>query len=51
MEKIERKKLMDALFEGKVTVTFDKVNGEERVMTCTLKDDLLPESFDLLYRT
>ena len=46
MEKIERQKLMDALFKGKVTVTFDKVNGEERVMTCTLKDDLLPESFD-----
>lgn len=46
MEKIEREKLMNALFEGKVIVTFDKLNGEERVMTCTLKNDLLPESFD-----
>ena len=31
-------KLKDAVCE----VTFNKVNGEQRVMTCTLKEDMLP---------
>lgn len=26
-------------------VTFTKVNGEQRVMRCTLKQDLLPKSY------
>ena len=28
-----------------LTVTFTKVDGTERVMRCTLKDDLLPEAY------
>lgn len=31
------------LEEGAVTVTFDKLNGEERVMLCTAQLDLIPE--------
>jgi len=31
------------LHEGKVTVEFTKVNGDKRVMECTLKEDLLPQ--------
>jgi len=36
--------LVEQLHEGVVTVTFNKKNGTERVMDCTLKTDLLPES-------
>lgn len=28
-----------------VEVTFTKVNGDQRVMRCTLKQDLLPKSY------
>ena len=31
-----------ALQQGVCNVTFTKVNGDERVMNCTLKEDLLP---------
>lgn len=31
-----------ALQQGVCNVTFTKVNGDERVMKCTLKEDLLP---------
>lgn len=37
-----REDMVDALRAGKCTVTFTKVNGEERVMDCTLKEDLIP---------
>ena len=35
--------LLTALSEGKVSVTFTKLNGEERVMVCTKQFDLIPE--------
>ena len=38
-----RKKLITQLLQRIMTVTFDKVNGEERVMNCTLMDEYLPE--------
>lgn len=31
------------LSEGAVTVTFDKLNGDERVMLCTTSMSLIPE--------
>ena len=34
---------LQALKEGFVDVTFNKVNGDERVMTCTLHEDHVPE--------
>ena len=34
--------LITQLQEGIVEVTFLKVNGDERVMTCTLRDDIKP---------
>jgi hypothetical protein len=35
-------KLVEALHNGVVTVTFTKVNGEKRVMPCTLMTSLIP---------
>ena len=41
---LEKAELLQSLQNGVVEVTFDKLNGEERVMTCTLQADLLPET-------
>ena len=38
-----RKTVLDTLRQGICEVTFKKVNGEQRVMPCTLKAELLPE--------
>lgn len=38
----ERDELIKMLNTGICEVTFTKVNGEERVMPCTLQGDLLP---------
>ena len=40
----EKAELLEMLQKGVVEVTFDKLNGEERVMSCTLLADLLPET-------
>lgn len=42
MTEQEREQTMQRLREGEVTVTFTKVNGEKRVMTCTLQESVLP---------
>jgi hypothetical protein len=34
--------LYTALKTGSVEVTFTKVNGDKRVMQCTLKEDVIP---------
>ena len=40
---------LKALLQEKVcTVTFDKVNGDERVMECTLDSAILPQEQDRL---
>lgn len=39
---MNQEEIKKALQEGVCTVTFTKVNGDERVMTCTTKEDLLP---------
>ena len=36
--------LIDMLRHNIVSVTFTKVNGEERVMNCTLRSDLVPNA-------
>lgn len=38
-----REYIVEALRAGICEVTFNKVNGERRVMPCTLKEELLPE--------
>ena len=35
--------LIEALSKHECTVTFTKVNGETRVMPCTLKEDVIPK--------
>lgn len=35
------------LHDGVCEITFTKVNGEERVMKCTLNEKLLPAQIDL----
>lgn len=37
-----REELLDLLTHEIVEVTFDKLNGEERIMTCTLRESYLP---------
>ena len=34
--------LKGLLHDGEVVVTFNKLNGDERVMTCTLKEGVVP---------
>jgi hypothetical protein len=36
--------ILEQLRSKEMIVTFNKVNGDERVMTCTLKPELIPES-------
>ena len=40
---MDRNILLEALKKHECTVTFTKVNGETRVMPCTLKEDLVPK--------
>lgn len=37
-----REEMIENLHKGVCTVTFDKVNGEKRVMRCTLSEGFLP---------
>jgi hypothetical protein len=39
---LSRDEIINTLRQGVYEVTFNKVNGEQRVMPCTLKEDLLP---------
>lgn len=38
-----RTKMIEELVTGTRVVTFSKVNGDERVMTCTLDNSLIPQ--------
>jgi hypothetical protein len=40
---MDRNILLEALKKHECTVTFTKVNGETRVMPCTLKEDVIPK--------
>ena len=39
-----RENLIDTLRHNVVIVTFTKVNGEERIMTCTLRSEHIPNA-------
>jgi hypothetical protein len=39
---LNREQMLEQLHNGVCTVTFTKVNGEQRVMPCTLNHNLLP---------
>lgn len=38
-----REEIIELLEVKTLKVTFTKVNGEERVMNCTLREDILPQ--------
>ena len=40
---MNREILLEALTKHECTVTFTKVNGETRVMPCTLREDIIPK--------
>lgn len=42
-QEIFRNWLLSVLGRNVITVTFTKLNGEERVMECTLKPDVIPQ--------
>lgn len=44
---LNKEEILDALHTGICVVTFTKKNGDERVMSCTLNDEFLPEQIDL----
>jgi len=43
---MEKSKIIDMLHNETVNIAFTKVNGEERIMHCTLQEDLLPQQVD-----
>lgn len=44
---MNQQEIKDALHSNVCTVTFTKVNGDERVMQCTLNEALLPAQIDV----
>ena len=38
----KKTQIIEDLKQGQVTVTFTKVNGDKRVMTCTLQEGVIP---------
>lgn len=44
---MEKSKIIDMLHNETVNIAFTKVNGEERIMHCTLQEDLLPQQVDI----
>jgi hypothetical protein len=41
---MKKSQIVEALHQGICTVTFTKVNGDERVMQCTLSSEMIPPS-------
>jgi hypothetical protein len=44
MQNLEFEKLIELLHENIVNLKFTKINGEERVLNCTLSSDHIPTS-------
>ncbi len=42
--KILKENTIAKLVKGEVIVTFNKINGDKRVMTCTLQEGVVPEA-------
>jgi len=43
----DRNEIAESLKNGRCKIVFTKVNGDERVMNCTLHESLLPEQIDI----
>jgi hypothetical protein len=41
---LDRNEMIEQLRKGFCTVKFKKVNGDERLMDCTLKEEYIPEN-------
>ena len=41
---MNRQQMIEALRKGYCNVEFTKVNGETRIMECTLKEDMIPDN-------
>ena len=46
METLEKDSIIETLHETICKVTFTKVNGEERIMYCTLNESMIPKTED-----
>lgn len=46
MKLLDKEKMIDILTKNIITLTFEKVNGEERVMKCTLINEIVPGEID-----
>lgn len=42
-----REEIVQTLKSQCAQITFEKVNGELRIMNCTLREDMLPDQIDL----
>lgn len=42
--KILKENTVAKLVKGQVVVTFNKINGDKRIMTCTLQEGVVPEA-------
>jgi len=43
----DKNEIIESLKKGSCKIVFTKVNGDERVMNCTLHEDFLPEQIDV----
>ena len=43
VDSTQKQEILENLRTGEVTVTFTKVNGDNRVMTCTLNEAVIPK--------
>lgn len=44
---MEKSNVIELLKNGEVNIEFTKVNGEQRVMHCTLQESMLPAQIDV----
>jgi hypothetical protein len=43
----DKNEIIESLKKGSCKIVFTKVNGDERVMNCTLHESFLPEQIDV----
>ena len=47
MSEIDKEQVMNDLNKGICQVVFTKVNGDTRIMRCTLEETMLPQQIDI----
>lgn len=47
MSEIDKEQVMNDLSKGICQVVFTKVNGDTRIMRCTLEETMLPQQIDI----